>query len=117
MGNRILAGIINIWLFFLLIVSMSLIPGTCDGSDKYVLKAFTPSPPAMPLGHVYEWMSEELNKKTQGQLTIKVYYSGQLPYGTPDALNVLRSGKLDIVDVWDIHVVGTADWMGVRPTP
>ena len=85
--------------------------------EKFEWKIFTASTPAMPIGKVYDWMGQQLSKRSNGRLTLKVYYRGQLPYKPTDEIPIVRDRRVEMVDAWDLHGEGVADWIGVLTQP
>jgi len=84
---------------------------------KFAWKVFTASTPAMPIGKIYDRMGQMLNERSNGRFTLKVYYRGQLPYKTTDEIPIVRDGRVEMVDEFDMHCEGVADWIGVVTQP
>jgi tripartite ATP-independent transporter DctP family solute receptor len=72
--------------------------GDASSAGQHLLKAADVHPNGYPTVEAVRWMSERLDKETNGRLRIHVYQSGQLGR-EPDTVDLARLGALDITRV------------------
>jgi TRAP-type C4-dicarboxylate transport system substrate-binding protein len=113
---RVLLAMVSV-MFFLVAVPLQGSYAQTASEKKIVWKVFTASTPSMPIGKIYEWMGQRLSERTKGGFTLRVYYAGQLPYKTTDEIPIVRDRRVEMVDAWDLHGEGVADWIGVLTLP
>jgi len=56
-------------------------------------------------------------ERSKGRFDITIFYAGELPYGKADEFAAITDGQANISEVWDIHVVGAEEFLGVLTLP
>jgi TRAP-type C4-dicarboxylate transport system substrate-binding protein len=65
----------------------------------------------------YQWWSDQVRQKTNGQLVIEIYLLGSLPYKQPEALSTVAQGFLEVAEVWGGSLGGSEAALEVIDLP
>ena len=69
------------------------------------------------LTQTYQWWSDQVKQKTDGQLVIDIYLLGSLPYKQPEALSTVAQGFLEVAEVWGGSLGGSEAALEVLDLP
>lgn len=69
------------------------------------------------LTQTYQWWSDQVKQKTDGQLVIDIYLLGSLPYKQPEALSAVAQGFVEVGEVWGGSLGGSEAALEVLDLP
>jgi TRAP-type C4-dicarboxylate transport system substrate-binding protein len=93
------------WLFVSCLVGLLLVgsSGAIADNKKIELSLATTTGPTGDRGEATKWWVDQVHKRTQGRVNIKVYWGGTVA-GSREILDVLRSGAADLADdIWGAY--------------